>query len=47
MQRALTLLAEMDQDAERDKMHGKVLVEVVYQHGAIDRVRAVKEATYK
>lgn len=47
LQLAMTRLAELDQQAEREKIHGKVVVELIYQNGKSDRVRAVLEAHYK
>ena len=43
----MTRLAQLDQQAETERVHGKVTVEIVYQNGVAERVRANLEAHYK
>lgn len=47
LQTALTRLAALDQEAERESMHGRVMVEIGYRNGMATHVREVKEATHK
>jgi hypothetical protein len=47
LQLALTRLAVLDQRAEQDRIHGKITIEVYYQNGIADRVRAVMETVHK
>ena len=47
LQLALTRLAELDQQAEREKISGKAVVEISYQHGVSSLVRTRIEASYK
>jgi len=47
LQLALTRLAELDQQAERELMHGRIAVEIVYRGGEATHVKEIKEATHK
>ena len=47
LQLAMALLAELDQQAERDKIYGKVSIEIAYQEGLADYVRANIETRHK
>jgi hypothetical protein len=43
----MTRLAQLDQQAEAERVYGKVCVEITYQHGHADRVRTVIETHHK
>lgn len=47
LQVALTRLTELDQQAGREGLHGRVCVEIIYRDGQATVVREVKEATHK
>lgn len=47
LQLALTRLVALDQQAERDKLHGRVGVELHYHEGVASYVREIQETTYK
>jgi len=47
LQKTMTLLAELDQQAERNLLHGTVRVEVHYRGGIAVGVVTETRATYK
>jgi hypothetical protein len=47
LQKAMTALAGLDQQAERNHLHGSVSVEIVYREGVASHVVAETRATYK
>jgi hypothetical protein len=46
LQRALLRLTELDQQAEQEQVHGRVVVEIVYRKGLADHVQATLETRH-